>query len=89
MLDNPAFIKNSEYEAYAVLTMCRALFTLQNGTIASKSDSARWAREKLDDSWAELIEQSLNWRPGEQINKLSEVLNFIRYTIDAANNPSR
>ncbi|HEV8158937.1 MAG TPA: nucleotidyltransferase domain-containing protein [Pyrinomonadaceae bacterium] len=32
MLENPAFIKNSEYETYTVLTMCRALFTLEHGT---------------------------------------------------------
>lgn len=86
MLENPAFIKNSEYETYTVLTMCRALFTLEHGTIASKSASARWAQDALDGSWTELIEQSLNWRCGEQINKLNEVLNFIRYTVDTANN---
>jgi predicted nucleotidyltransferase len=86
MLENPAFIKNSEYETYTVLTMCRALFTLEHGTIASKSASARWAQDALDESWTELIEQSLNWRYGEQINKLNEVLNFIRYTVDTANN---
>lgn len=86
MLENPAFIKNSEYETYTVLTMCRALFTLEHGTIASKSASARWAQDALDESWTELIEQSLNWRRGEQINKLNEVLNFIRYTVDTANN---
>ncbi|MBA3786927.1 MAG: DUF4111 domain-containing protein, partial [Acidobacteria bacterium] len=86
MLENPAFIKNSEYETYTVLTMCRALFTLEHGTIASKSASARWAQDALDGSWTELIEQSLNWRYGEQINKLNETLNFIRYTVDTANN---
>lgn len=86
MLENPAFIKDDEYQAYAVLTMCRALFTLEHGTVASKPVSARWAREKLDESWSELIEQSLNWKHGEQINKLNEVLNFIRHTVDTANN---
>ncbi len=86
MLENPAFIKEDEYRAFAVLTMCRALFTLEHGIIASKSASARWAQETLDKSWTELIEQALNWRHGEQINKPNEVLNFIRYTVDTANN---
>ncbi len=86
MLENPAFIKNDEYQAFTVLTMCRALFTLEHGIITSKSASARWAQDALDKSWRKLIEQSLNWRHGEQINKLNEVLKFIRYTIDWANN---
>jgi len=86
MLETPAYIKDGEYQAYAVLTMCRALFTLEYGTIASKSSSAHWVKETLDESWTELIEQSLNWRYGEQINKLNETLNFIRYTVDTANN---
>jgi len=86
MLENSAFIKDDEYQAYAVLTMCRALFTLEHGSIASKPASARWARDALDESWTELIEQSLNWKRGEQINKLNEVLNFICYTVDTANN---
>ncbi|MDQ3713586.1 MAG: DUF4111 domain-containing protein [Acidobacteriota bacterium] len=86
MLENPAFIKDDEYQAYAVLTMCRAHFTLEHGTIASKPASARWACETLDKSWTELIEQSLNWKHGEQINKLNGVLNFIRYTVNTANN---
>ena len=43
LLDNPRWLRDGEYQAYAVLTMCRALYTLQHGTIASKPVSARWA----------------------------------------------
>ncbi len=48
MLDNPGLIRNREYEAYATLTMCRALYALEYGDIVSKPAAARWARETLD-----------------------------------------
>jgi hypothetical protein len=44
----------SEYQAYAILTMCRALYTLQHGTVVSKSVAARWAQEVLGERWAAL-----------------------------------
>ena len=47
---------SSEYQAYAVLTMCRALYTIQSGTVTSKPLAARWAQERLDDRWSPLIE---------------------------------
>ncbi|MBA3600955.1 MAG: DUF4111 domain-containing protein [Acidobacteria bacterium] len=89
MLQNPAWINSDEYQAYAVLTMCRALFTIENGTIASKPVSARWALETLIERWKDLIEKASAWRHGKQLNKLDETLDFIRYTVDAANNSAR
>jgi hypothetical protein len=43
MLGDPARLENPEYQPYAVLSMCRTLYTLEHGSIASKGDSARWA----------------------------------------------
>ncbi len=86
MLDNPAWVRSEEYQAFAVLTMCRALFTIENGTIASKPASARWARQTLGKRWSDLIEKASAWRHGEQLDKLDDTLDFIRYTVDAANN---
>lgn len=84
MLENPAWLRSDEYQAYAVLTMCRALFTLEHGSIASKPVSARWAQEKLDERYAALIERALLWQHGEQFNRLDETLDFIRYTLENA-----
>lgn len=52
MLDNPDWIRSVEYQAFAVLTMCRALHALQCGTIVSKPIAARWAQATLDSSWS-------------------------------------
>lgn len=81
MLENPTRLQSGEYQAYAILTMCRMLYTLQNGTIASKPISARWTQENLGERWTTLIEQALNWQHGEQFNKLNETLDFIRFTL--------
>jgi predicted nucleotidyltransferase len=47
-------------QSYAVLTMCRALYTNAHGTQASKKQAALWAKAYLP-QWAPLIQQSLDW----------------------------
>src|SRR5262249_17301255 len=82
MLDHPARLQTSGYQAYAVLTMCRLLFTLRNGTIASKLVSARWAQENYGSPWAVLIEQALEWQHGQKLNKLRETQSFIKFILE-------
>ena len=80
MLDNPAWLRDEEYLAYAVLTMCRALHALEHGTIVSKPTAARWARAALPAHWAALIE----WACGPQAPRTDareEVMDFIRYVV--------
>jgi hypothetical protein len=78
----PERFQSGEYQAYAILTMCRSLYVLQNGRIASKPAAGRWAWGLLGEPWAGLIEYALAWQPGEHRNKLDETLNFIRFTIE-------
>ncbi len=82
MLDKPKRLHSSEYQAYAIVTMCRTLYTLQHGTIASKPVSARWAQERLGEDWVGLIEQGLAWRPGVEMERFNETVDFIRYTVE-------
>lgn len=48
-------------QAYAVLTMCRALYTHKNGVPVSKKQAALWAQEQLPES-SRLIQNALAWR---------------------------
>jgi hypothetical protein len=48
-------------QAYAVLTMCRALYTRTYGEQASKKKAAQWAQSYLP-QWAPLIERSWSLR---------------------------
>ena len=81
MLDKPERLRGSEYQAYAIVSMCRALYTLKHGTIASKPVSARWAQARLGKERAELIERGLAWRPGVKMENFAETVAFIRYTV--------
>jgi len=80
-LASPAMFQRSEYQAYAILTMCRALYTLQHGLIASKLASARWAQTALGDDWSTLIEWAIRWTHATQTDQFQPTLNFIRYTL--------
>ena len=81
MLDKPERLRGSEYQAYAIVSMCRALYTLKHGTIASKPVSARWAQARLGKERAELIERGLAWRPGVKMENFAETVAFIRYAV--------
>jgi hypothetical protein len=77
MLDDPARLSDEAYQAYAVLSMCRVLYTLRHGTIVSKPVAARWAQVALGEPRAALIARALAWRPGAGMDSLAEAVNFI------------
>ncbi len=83
MLEDPSWLANhgSEYHAFAVLTMCRALYTLEHGTILSKPKAARWVRQTLSKPWVLLIDKAVAAARHEgQSDFLDETLDFIRFT---------
>jgi predicted nucleotidyltransferase len=84
--NNSDFLQNSEYQAYAILTMCRSFYTLEHGTIASKPISARWAQKTVDPKWNNLIEWALTWNPLVQSDKKKETIEFIQYTLEHSKN---
>ncbi len=81
MLRNPAWLdeRGSEYKVYAVVSMCRVLYTLEHKEIASKPVSARWAIQQVDGPQRQQIEDALAWRYGMKWNHtLDEALTLIR-----------
>lgn len=83
-LDDHTWLESEEYQAFAVLTMCRALHTLHRGVVVSKPVAARWAREELGDRWATLIDSAVAWSPGASPHDMTEALEFICYTLARA-----
>lgn len=75
-------LEQSGYRSYAVLTMCRILYTMQEGAIISKPAAARWAQARLGPRWVALIANALDWQPDRPMNDLPGTLAFIRYTLD-------
>lgn len=62
MLDDPAPLQKRGYHSYVVLTLCRMLYTLQTGAVATKPVAARWAVANLDPRWTPLIVRSWEGR---------------------------
>jgi len=82
MLTDSTRLHSPGYRAYAILTMCRMLYTLQHGTVVPKPVAARWAQESLGERWAALIRRALAWPHDAQSDNLNETLGFIRYTLE-------
>jgi hypothetical protein len=80
-LDDPTRIRKRGYQAYAVLTMCRALYTLETGGLASKPEAARWARQRLPERWHGLIDRAGVWKADDDVDDLAATLDLIRHTV--------
>jgi len=82
VLDDSTRIHPPAYQAYAVLTMCRILYTLHHGAVVPKPLAARWAQAALGDPWAPLIDRALFWHPDHPFDYLPQTLDLIRHTRD-------
>jgi hypothetical protein len=90
MPQDPAPLRRKGYQVYAVLTMCRMLYTLDTGDVASKPVAARWAQEALDRRWRPLIEGALAWQKVRQDTPegdIDETRELIRYTLERCHQP--
>jgi Aminoglycoside adenylyltransferase, C-terminal domain len=86
ILSEPAQIEPRGYQSYTVLTLCRILYTLQLGAVASKPTAAGWAKRTLPEHWAPLIERAWEGRHNSNMKATPEdirgTLEFIRYTLE-------
>jgi predicted nucleotidyltransferase len=81
MLPDPAWLREHGpvYQAYAVITMCRALHALEHGTILSKPDAIQWAQAQYA-PWKRLIETAVAAsRQAGPEDFLEETLSLIRF----------
>jgi len=83
ILRDPARLGRRGGQSYAVLSICRILYTLQHGSVVSKRVAARWAQGALSDRWTPLIEGTWAGRENPERDarpeEVSETLAFIRY----------
>ncbi len=49
------------YQAYLIMTVCRALYAVENGEQVSKRHAASWVKKKFPE-YADLIENAFEWR---------------------------
>ncbi len=84
-LDRPEQIASRGYQSYIVLTLCRILYTLAHGTVASKVTAMHWALETLGTRWAPLIEDAWEGRQSADgppsTDAVKETLSLIRFAL--------
>jgi hypothetical protein len=72
-------------QAFIILTLCRILYSLETGSVASKPAAARWAQKNLGRRWNLLIERSLAVQYDKQEIPdidLDETLAFLSYAAE-------
>lgn len=80
LLDDPAWLEQDSQQPFAVLTMCRMLYTYEHGAVVSKPAAARWCRQTADSRWAPLIDWALNRPQVTETDHLAATLELIAYT---------
>ncbi len=62
LVEHPEQMSSKGYQSYVVLTLCRILYTLELGQVASKQIAAGRAQERLGQRFEGLIERALRER---------------------------
>jgi hypothetical protein len=78
-----AWVRQRQEQYFFLVTLCRSLYTLEHGTLASKATAARWAGDTLDPKWAALIAHALMARDSAEMvvgEELATTLAFLDYT---------
>jgi hypothetical protein len=69
------------YRAYAVLTLCRILYSFSTGAVVSKPRAAKWAISHLPVEWSVIIRQALDSDAGKHHARISigRIAKFIAF----------
>lgn len=82
MAVDPARIQSESYRAYAVLTMCRILYTRRHGSVISKPAATKWARTVLDPGWHSLIDRALAGKMGDDLLDTQSLIRLVATAVD-------
>jgi hypothetical protein len=80
-INDPIYLKNSYYQSYVVLNMCRILYTVICHSTASKKVSSSWVKSEFGLYWNNLIQTAENYSGGE-MNLQEEVIEFIKFVVN-------
>ncbi len=84
-----AWVRKRSCQAFVVLTICRLLYSLESGSVASKPVAARWAQKVLGAGRAALIQEALTGQHDERDisdSELEHSLDFIDEALKAIQN---
>ncbi|HBG74989.1 MAG: hypothetical protein A2X25_07190 [Chloroflexi bacterium GWB2_49_20] len=81
-INNPGYLKNSHYQSYLILNLCRILCTVLHKTTGSKKVSAEWVKQEFGLPWKDLIELAENWQYGKEMDERDMTMDFINFAIN-------
>ncbi|MDQ7805650.1 DUF4111 domain-containing protein [Amycolatopsis sp. A133] len=61
--EDPALLANAWGQPHCVLALCRFLYTVATGSVATKTAAGEWAIRHLDARWSGLIRAAIDDRP--------------------------
>jgi len=81
-----AWLRPRNYQAFAVLTMCRDLYALDHGVLVAKPVAAAWAARRLGPPWPAMTARALAWRADERPDDrhLPETLALVAAALELA-----
>lgn len=82
-VDDEAWLRPKAYQAFTILTFCRALYALRFGEVPSKPRAAVWA-EMAYPHWKPIIEHALACRADHSDGDATETIVFMREALDEA-----
>jgi hypothetical protein len=77
---SPQRFEDAAYRVYAILTMCRSLYVLEHGRVASKPQAAEWAMVTLEEPWRTLVALAAAWNPGMDFDLQEATFGLIQFT---------
>ena len=79
-IDDPEWLTVSHYQSYLVLNLCRILFAVIGGDVASKSRAAAWVVTTYPE-WRDVVTEALLWRHGMEMKRQNDAIAFVRFGI--------
>jgi hypothetical protein len=85
--DDPDWQLHRGHKAYVVETMCRVLYTLATGKLASKPQAVAWAITELPEPWCSTALRSQIWHNDQTLDPAlnPEVIRFVLWVTEANN----
>lgn len=82
---DPSELERRGSQSYVVLSICRMLYTIETGGVASKRQAAAWAKATLDEKWSSLVDRAWTGRKNPDLKATAEdvtaTLDLMRYAI--------
>jgi predicted nucleotidyltransferase len=78
---DPEWLPPRSHQAYVVETMCRALYAIALGELASKQKATEWASSAMPEPWREVVEKAVAERADETPDDgtIADVLSFVQW----------